>query len=121
MVVGDATHFPYRSSYYITQFFARCGLPFKHDSTTRPIWAADRLKELNTGVTQSADLPSDDLCRVISELFDSEDFDAYNNRSSTGPQHLADITLALESFNKLVRRYGIVAYSVLTPVPVLRK
>jgi len=27
MVVGDAKHFPYRSSSYITRFFARCGLP----------------------------------------------------------------------------------------------
>lgn len=110
MVVGDAEHFPYRSSYYITRFFARCGLDFKHDGTTRPIWAADRLKELNVGSAQSSDLPSDDLCRVISEMFDSDDFDAYNNKSSTGPQHLSEVTLALDSFNKLVKRYGIVAY-----------
>jgi Restriction endonuclease len=110
MVVGDAEHFPYRSSYYITKFFARCGLPFKHDGTTRPIWAAERLKELNIGSAQSSDLPSDDLCRVISEMFDPDDFDAYNNKSSTGPQHLSEVTLALDSFNKLVKRYGIVAY-----------
>jgi hypothetical protein len=110
MVVGDAEHFPYRSSYYITKFFARCGLPFKHDGTTRPIWAAERLKELNIGSAQSSDLPSDDLCRVISEMFDPDDFDAYNNKSSTGPQHLSEVTLALNSFNKLVKGYGIVAY-----------
>jgi hypothetical protein len=93
MVVGDAEHFPYRSSYYITKFFARCGLDFKHDGTTRPIWAADRLKELSVGSAQSADLPSDDLCRVVSEMFDPDDFDAYNNKSSTGPQHLSEVTL----------------------------
>jgi hypothetical protein len=28
MVVDDAKHFPYRSSQFITRFFARCGLPF---------------------------------------------------------------------------------------------
>jgi len=39
MVVGDAKHFPYRSSSYITRFFARCGLPFVHDGSTRPRWA----------------------------------------------------------------------------------
>jgi hypothetical protein len=110
MVVGDAEHFPYRSSYYITKFFARCGLPFKHDGTTRPTWTAERLKELNIGAAQSSDLPSDDLCRVISEMFDPDDFDDYNNKSSTGPQHLSEVTLALDSFNKLVRRHGIVAY-----------
>lgn len=27
MVVGDAKQFPYRSSHFITRFFARCGLP----------------------------------------------------------------------------------------------
>ena len=67
MVVGDALHFPYRSSYYITKFFERCGLSFKHDGTTRPRWTADRLRELNVGAARSSDLPSDDLCRVISD------------------------------------------------------
>jgi hypothetical protein len=43
-------------------------------------------------------------------MFDPDDFDAYNNKSSTGPQHLSEVTLALDSFNKLVKRYGIVAY-----------
>jgi hypothetical protein len=72
MVVGDAKHFPYRSSSYITKFFARCGLSFVHDGTTRPFWAQQRLAELNLGASQSADLPSNDLCRVISELFDPD-------------------------------------------------
>jgi len=49
MVVGDAKHFPYRSSSYITRFFARCGLPFVHDGSTRPRWAHERLAELNLG------------------------------------------------------------------------
>jgi hypothetical protein len=110
MVVGDARHFPYRSSYYITRFFARCGLPFVHDKSTRPIWAAERLKELNIGTAQSPDLPSDDLCRVISELFDPDDFDAHNDKSTTGSNNLADVNLALDSFNKLVHRHGFVAY-----------
>src|SRR5580704_2055951 len=60
MVVGDAKHFPYRSSYHITRFFARCGLPFEHDGSTRPIWARERLAELNLGQGSSPDLPSDD-------------------------------------------------------------
>jgi len=114
MVVGDATHFPYRSSSYITRFFARCGLPFVHDGSTRPRSAHDRLAELNLGAKQSADLPSDDLCRVISELFDQDDFERYNerrkNQNETNQDYLADVQLALASFNKLVQRAGLIAY-----------
>lgn len=45
-VIGDAAHFPYRSSKYITQFFEDCDLPFVHDGSTRWAWATDRLTEL---------------------------------------------------------------------------
>jgi hypothetical protein len=114
MVVGDAKHFPYRSSHFITRFFARCGLPFVHDGSTRPRWAQDRLAELNLGTAQSADLPSDDLCRVISELFDPDDFERHNDKvtkqGDTNPDYLADVQLALASLNKLVQRHGLIAY-----------
>jgi len=114
MVVGDAKHFPYRSSSYITRFFARCGLPFVHDGSTRPRWAHERLAELNLGASQSADLPSDDLCCVISELFDQDDFERYNerraNQGDAKPEYFADVQLALASFNKLVQRAGLIAY-----------
>ena len=75
MVVGDAREFPYRSSSYITRFFARCGFPFVHDGSTRKWWAMERLKELNVGQSQNADLPSDDIICVLDELFDIDDFD----------------------------------------------
>jgi hypothetical protein len=111
MVVGDANHFPYRSSSFITRFFARCGFPFVHDGSTRARWAQDRLAELNLGAAQSADLPSDDLCRVISELFDPDDFERHNDKvGESNPDHRVDVQLALASFNKLVRRQGLVAY-----------
>jgi Restriction endonuclease len=114
MVVGDAKYFPYRSSSYITKFFARCGLPFVHDGTTRRIWAQERLAELNLGASQSADLPPDDLCRVISELFDPDDFERHNERLSnsgeTNPDGFADTEKALTSCNKAFQRHGIVAY-----------
>jgi hypothetical protein len=80
MVVGDENHFPYRSSYRITQFFESMGLPFKHDGSTRRIWAMERLAELNSGVSRSPDLPSIDLCKVISRLFDPDDFARPNKR-----------------------------------------
>jgi hypothetical protein len=114
MVVGDAKHFPYRSSSYITKFFARCGLPFVHDGSTRAFWAHERLAELNLGAAQSADLPSDDLCRVISELFELDDFERYNEKRSnsgeTNPEAFADIDSALADFNKAFQRHGLTAY-----------
>jgi hypothetical protein len=109
--VGDAKHFPYRSSHFITRFFARCGLPFVHDGTTRPRWAQERLAELNLAAAQSADLSSDDLCRVISELFDPDDFERHNDKvGESNPDDQLDVQLALASFNKLVQRQGLIAY-----------
>ena len=114
MVVGDAKHFPYRSSYYITKFFSRCGLPFIHDGSTRAIWTRQRLAELNLGSSQSADLPSEDLCRVVSELFDYDDFERHNEKrqqvGDTHPDYMADFETALAAFNKIVHRQGLIAY-----------
>jgi hypothetical protein len=112
MVVGDEHHFPYRSSYRITQFFESIGLPFKHDGSTRRIWAKERLAELNSGVSRSPDLPSNDLCKVISRLFDPDDFARANKRieGEHGNHPPADVNLALAKFNEVVKRYGIVAY-----------
>jgi len=115
MVVGDAKSFPYRSSYHITRFFARCGLPFEHDGSTRPIWARERLTELNLGQGSSPDLPSDDLCRVISELFDPVDFINFNERLESGGAIVevdayADVPEALKWFNLVFQREGLAAY-----------
>jgi hypothetical protein len=98
MVVGDHEAFPYRSSSYITRFFERCGLPFVHDGSTRAWWAHERLKELNLAPAHSPDLLSDDLLRVISELFDYEDFEKKN--LEFGP--------ALVALNKVLGKQGLV-------------
>jgi hypothetical protein len=117
MVVGDARHFPYRSSSKITKFFKRCGFPFVHDGSTRPRWAQERLAELNLGTAQSVDLPSDDLCRVIIELFDADDFEDHNEAAfrqhhpkAAPAEYIASVEGALEALNKLIARYGLVAY-----------
>lgn len=115
MVVGDARHFPYRSSSRITRFFKRCGLPFVHDGSTRAWWAQERLAELNLGSSQSADLPSDDLCRVITELFDPDDFETHNERMKRAdgtlePDSFVCVEDALNDLNKMIKRYGLVAY-----------
>jgi hypothetical protein len=110
MLVGDARHFPRRSSYYITKFFESCGFPFVHSNQTRWRWAHERLVELNAGSCRSSELPSDDLCRVISRLFDPDDFaranEGHDPNSETMP---ADVNEALDAFNSVVKRHGIVA------------
>lgn len=100
MVVGDHQLFPYRKSSGITRFFRRCGFSYVHDGTTRKWWAKDRLAELNLGPSHTPDLPSDDLLRLISELFELDDFEK------------DDMALepALEALNKLLKRTGLVAY-----------
>ena len=71
IVCGDNEQFPYRSSSYITRVFERCGLPNVHDGSTRKRWVLERLAELNLGACQQHDLPSDDLLKIISELFET--------------------------------------------------
>jgi hypothetical protein len=90
MVTGDNPLFPYRSSRFITGFFKRCGFDFVHDGWTRRLWTKDRLIELNLGTSHAHDLPSDDLVRIISELFDQDDFE--------------------EALNRLLAREGLAAY-----------
>jgi len=115
MVVGDTRHFPYRKSSEITKFFKRCGLPFVHDGTTRARWAQERLAELNLGSAQSSDLPADDLCRVIAELFEPDDFQDYNeaHEDTSGCVAMEDFVCvedALNALNSLIARHGLVAY-----------
>ena len=99
MVVGDHALFPYRSSYYISQFFEQCGLPFRHDGTSRAWWAAERLAELNEGPPSSPGLPARDLVTVITALFDPYAFD----------QKKLELEPALDALNVLLKRTGLVA------------
>lgn len=100
MVVGDNGSFPYRSSMRITQFFQRCGHACKHDGSTRKWWAKERLQELNLCSCQNPDLPSDDLLRIISEMFDPDDFDRGEKSRET----------AIEVLNRVLGRQGLAAY-----------
>ena len=108
MVVGDAQYFPYRSSGHITKFFKRCELPFVHDGSTRARWAEERLAELSLGISQSPDLPPDNLCRVIVELFDSDDYGDHNEARAdrdgrVSMEDCASLENALMAFNHLVK------------------
>lgn len=47
MVCGDNDKFPYRSSFYLTEFFQNLGYSYTHSGETRKYWVKDILEELN--------------------------------------------------------------------------
>lgn len=47
IICGDNTLFPYRSSYYLTQFFNELGFSFVHNKETRRFWVQNQLKKCN--------------------------------------------------------------------------
>ncbi|MBW4531841.1 MAG: hypothetical protein KME02_14245 [Aphanothece saxicola GSE-SYN-MK-01-06B] len=100
MVVGDSMHFPYRSSFYITQFFEECDLDFFHDGSTRWAWTSERLAELLEEPQPAPHaLPERfvHLLRVLMQKSDAEDDDP-------GRTH------ALEALNKPLEREGFEAF-----------
>lgn len=100
MVVGDAEHFPYRSSSFITQFFEECELDFVHDGSTRWWWTAERISELLEEPQPRANaLPERfvNVLRVLMHKSDAEDHDP-------------DRKLALEALNKPLSREGYEAF-----------
>lgn len=100
MVIGDSDHFPYRSSFYITQFFEECDFEFVHDGSTRAIWTSERLSELLEDPQPAAfHLPARFLI-VLRNLLDQSE--AEDN--DPGRQ------LALDSLNQPLMREGFEAY-----------
>ena len=100
MIIGDADHFPYRSSSYITQFFEECDLDFVHDGSTRWAWTADRLAELLEEPQPKAySLPDRfvHVVRVLMHKADAEEDDPGRAR-------------ALEALNKPLSREGFEAF-----------
>ena len=100
MVIGDAEHFPRRSSFHITKFFEECDLDFVHDGTTRAIWTSQRLEELLEEPQPAAfHLPTRFvvLLRTLMDPREAEDGDL-------------DRSKALASLNEPLTREGHEAY-----------
>jgi hypothetical protein len=96
MVCGDADHFHYRSSFYITEFFQECDLDFKHDGTTRAHWVADRLAEVLALPHQSASVPPPAFVRIIRAVLDKGE----------AQEEDADRSKALAALNIVLVREG---------------
>lgn len=93
-------HFPYRSSYHLTEFFGHCEMDYVHDGTTRRPWVLDVLTRLNSGPASNSQLPADGIVRVIQELMDPAEFTAAG----------LDRDAALEDLSSALGRDGLGAY-----------
>lgn len=99
-VIGDAPHFPRRSSSYITRFFQDCDMDYAHDGSTRWVWTSDVLAELLAEPSSGPyALPERfvHVLRVLMHKADAEEDDPDRN-------------LALEYLNKPLSREGFEAY-----------
>ncbi len=72
MICGESDNsFPYRSSYFLTQFFQNLGYDYTHDGSTRRFWVRDVLKQLSVN----------DLIVIIQKgLFDKRYFKKYEKK-----------------------------------------
>ncbi|MBU1340456.1 MAG: hypothetical protein KKE44_03650, partial [Proteobacteria bacterium] len=100
MIIGDADHFNYLSSSYITQFFEECDLDFVHDGSTRWAWTSDRLTELLEEPQPIAHALPDRFVNVLRVLM---------HKSDAEP-HDPDRKLAIEALNKPLAREGFEAF-----------
>jgi hypothetical protein len=99
-VIGDAPHFQYRSSSYITRFFEECDLEFVHDGSTRWAWTSNRLAELLNEPQPAAYVLPDRFVHVLRVLMHKSD------EQLNDPGRM----LALETLNKPLTREGYEAF-----------
>lgn len=96
IICGDADHFMYRSSKYITQFFEDCDLDYVHRGETRPAWCADRVKDVLAMPHTSSAKPPDAFLRVIRRVLDKDEAQEDDN----------DRSKALAALNVVLAREG---------------
>jgi hypothetical protein len=70
IICGNAEHFEYRSSSYITEFFEDCDLEYVHDGSTRWAWVAERLEEVLDMPHSRPSVPPDAFVRIIRRVLD---------------------------------------------------
>lgn len=89
--------FVYRSSRYLSEFFADCETEYKHDGSTRGIWAGATLKKILAEPQVNARMPPEAFSRVVRRLMDPED--ATNEGvEREGALRLLNTALAREGF-----------------------
>lgn len=96
----ETSVFPYRSSSYLTDFFADADTDYAHDGSTRKWWVFSVLEEILSEPQPNALTPPDTFLRVIATLMDQAD--AYNET--------ADRKQALIQLNQALSREGLEAF-----------
>ena len=91
------SHFVYRSSSYLTEFFRDCGLDHVHDGSTRKWWVADVLREVLSTPSSHPNLPSDKFVVVIQNLMDRADA-TNEDTNRSGALQILNASLAREGF-----------------------
>lgn len=94
------SHFRYRPSSMLTEFFGDCDTVYRHDGSTRAAWVASVLKEILDEPIPSVGAVPDAFARVIGQLMVQEDA---LNEEPTRP-------LALNRLNDSLRREGFEAF-----------
>lgn len=85
-------YFPYRSSSYITEFFADLDTEWVHDGSTRQWWVADVIESILDEPHDGPGQPSQTFCRLIDQLMDPREA---LNEGADRPQALAQLNEAL--------------------------
>src|SRR5262249_11069581 len=97
---GKTTHFRYRSSSYLTEFFQDCDTDYRHDGSTRNYWVAETLRKILAEPQSDAHTPPDAFSTVIRILMDQGD------AVDEGPDRPA----ALSTLNAALAREGYEAF-----------
>jgi hypothetical protein len=99
MICGDKpSPFPYRSSYFLTQFFTGLGLDHVHGGQSRNPWTRDALEEINRKGAKDSPMPSPGMILVIESLVHPDHFNDAKDKT-------LDRNAALEQLNSLLKTY----------------
>jgi hypothetical protein len=96
----ESKYFPYRSSWYITQFFRELDTDWEHDGSTRARWVAEVLEQILAEPHPDPLRPPETFCRLIDELMSPAD--AHNEGM--------DRANALRQLNEVLIREGFEAF-----------
>jgi hypothetical protein len=101
MICGDKpSPFPYRSSYFLTQFFTSLGLDYVHAGQSRNPWTRGVLEELNQKGSKTSPLPSPAMVQLIESLVHPDHFVNSNDKA-------LDRNAAIQRLNALLKTYSL--------------
>ncbi len=93
---ADNSVFPYRSSSYLSEFFADADTEYVHDGSTRKWWVAENSEKILAEPSSDSSTPPDSFLRVIATLMDQGDA---LNEGSDRPKALGMLNTALAREN----------------------